>query len=74
MKTQDSTVLVTGGLGYIGSYVVRDLLSRGWRVRVFDNYYRCDRAVAAELAALDRVEVVEGDVRYANVVERLKAS
>ena len=69
MKTQDSTVLVTGGLGYIGSYVVRDLLSRGWRVRVFDNYYRCDRAVASELAALDRVDVVEGDIRYANAVE-----
>lgn len=69
MKTHDSTVLVTGGLGYIGSYVVRDLLSRGWKVRAFDNYYRCDRSVAASLAKLDGVEVVEGDVRYANAVE-----
>ena len=69
MKTKDSTVLVTGGLGYIGSYVVHDLLNRGWRVRIFDNYYRCDRSVAAALKALDRVEIVEGDVRYANAVE-----
>ena len=69
MKTKKSTVLVTGGLGYIGSYVVRDLLDRGWHVRILDNYYRCDRAVAASLAKLDRVEVIEGDVRYANVVE-----
>jgi UDP-glucose 4-epimerase len=69
MKTKQSTVLVTGGLGYIGSYVVRDLVDRGWRVRILDNYYRCDRAVAASLATLDRVDVIEGDVRYAHVVE-----
>lgn len=69
MKTTKSTVLVTGGLGYIGSHVVPDLLARGWQVRVLDNYYRCDRAVAASIAALDGVEVIEGDVRYANVVE-----
>lgn len=69
MKTKQSTVLVTGGLGYIGSHVVPELLSRGWKVRVFDNYYRCDRAVAASIGKLDGVEVIEGDVRYANTVE-----
>ncbi|GAB4046352.1 NAD-dependent epimerase/dehydratase family protein [Catellatospora paridis] len=69
MKKHDSTVLVTGGLGYIGSHVTHDLLARGWRVRILDNYYRCDRAVAASLAKLDDVEVIEGDVRYANAVE-----
>jgi UDP-glucose 4-epimerase len=69
VKTQESTVLVTGGLGYIGSHVVHDLLDRGWRVRIFDNYYRCDRSVAAALAKLDNVDVIEGDVRYANAVE-----
>jgi UDP-glucose 4-epimerase len=69
MKTKQSTALVTGGLGYIGSYVVRDLVERGWQVRVFDNYYRCDRKVAAELAKIPEVDVVEGDVRYANAVE-----
>ena len=69
MKSHDSTVLVTGGLGYIGSYVVRDLLARGWKVRAFDNYYRCDRSVAASLGKLDGVEIIEGDVRYAHAVE-----
>jgi UDP-glucose 4-epimerase len=63
MRRKDSTVLVTGGLGYIGANVVRDLLDRGWRVRIFDNYYRCDRTVAAALAQLDNVEVIEGDIR-----------
>jgi len=69
MRAHDSTVLVTGGLGYIGSHVVPELLSRGWRVRILDNYYRCDRRTAASIAALDGVTVIEGDVRYANVVE-----
>jgi UDP-glucose 4-epimerase len=69
MRTRSSTVLVTGGLGYIGSYVVRDLHDRGWRVRVLDNRYRCDPGTAQEVASLDGVEVIEGDIRYAHMVE-----
>ena len=69
MKTRGTTVLVTGGLGYIGTQVVPELLSRGWQVRILDNYYRCDRAAAASIASLPDVSVIEGDVRYANVVE-----
>jgi UDP-glucose 4-epimerase len=69
MKAPDSTVLVTGGLGYIGSYVVRDLVDRGWKVRVLDNRYRCDPETAREVAALEGVEIMEGDVRYAHMVE-----
>ncbi|RNL79067.1 NAD-dependent epimerase/dehydratase family protein [Nocardioides marmorisolisilvae] len=69
MKSQDSTVLVTGGLGYIGSHVVRQVLDRGWKVRVLDNRYRSDPGVARQIADLDRVEVIEGDVRYAHMVE-----
>jgi UDP-glucose 4-epimerase len=69
MRKRQSTVLVTGGLGYIGSHVVPDLLNRGWRVRILDNYYRSDKTVAANLKAMDNVEVIDADVRYANAVE-----
>ena len=69
MKKQQSTVLVTGGLGYIGSHVVPELLDRGWRVRIFDNNYRSDPNVAVALKAMDNVDVIEGDVRYANAVD-----
>jgi UDP-glucose 4-epimerase len=69
MKDCDGTVLVTGGLGYIGSHVVPDLLTRGWRVRILDNYYRCDRSVASSLAALPGVSVIKGDIRDAQTVD-----
>ena len=44
-------------------------VERGWQVRILDNRYRCDPTTAAEIAALDGVEVVEGDIRYAHMVE-----
>jgi len=69
VRSRDSLVLVTGGLGYIGSHVVHDLVARGWRVRVLDNRYRSNPQVAAQVAALPGVEVIEGDVRYAHMVE-----
>ena len=69
MRSLTSTVLVTGGLGYIGSHTVRELLDRGWRVRVLDNRYRSDPATASELASLPGVEIVEGDIRYSHTVE-----
>jgi UDP-glucose 4-epimerase len=54
-----SRVLVTGGGGFIGSNLVRDLLERGDDVRVLDNFATGNRAT---LEGLD-VEVVEGELR-----------
>ncbi|QIK66064.1 NAD-dependent epimerase/dehydratase family protein [Nocardioides sp. HDW12B] len=65
-----STVLVTGGLGYIGSHAVPELLDRGWRVRILDNRYRCDADAADALCAMPGVDLVEGDVRYPHAVDR----
>lgn len=55
--------LVTGGAGFIGSNVVRLLLSKGWKVRVIDNL---SSGYKINLDGLD-VEFVEGDVRDAEV-------
>ena len=75
MRTNRSTVLVTGGLGYIGSYTVPELVERGWRVRVLDNNYRSDPQVAEDLAKLEGVEIIEGDVRYpAAVMQAMRGS
>ena len=63
-----STVLVTGGAGFIGSHVVPMLLERGHRVRILDNMSRGDRDTVAGWVATGRVELVEQDVRYGGAV------
>lgn len=57
-----STILVTGGAGYIGSLLVPALLAEGHTVRVLDNFlYR--QTSLAECCANERFEVARGDVR-----------
>lgn len=65
-----STVLVTGGAGFIGSHLVPLLLERGDTVRLLDNMSRGDRARTAQWAATGRVELVEQDVRYGGAVHQ----
>jgi UDP-glucose 4-epimerase len=52
-------VLVTGGAGFVGATLVRQLVASGHAVRVLDNYSTGD---ASYLAGVD-AELVEGDVR-----------
>ena len=53
------TALVTGGAGFIGSTLVRELLGDGYDVRIYDDL---SSGSLDHLAGLD-VEVVRGDVR-----------
>src|SRR3954464_9058474 len=53
-------VLVTGGAGYIGAVLTQRLLDRGYRVRILDRLYWGRGPLSA---TLDRVEVLEADVR-----------
>jgi len=55
-------VLVIGGAGYVGSALVRQLLARGYIVRVLDVLLYGDRAMA-ELRTHPRFEFVHGDFR-----------
>jgi UDP-glucose 4-epimerase len=57
-----STILVTGGAGFIGSELVRQLAARGDRVVVIDNLVNGKRANLAEVLS-DRVQLQTIDVR-----------
>jgi len=58
----EAPVLVTGGAGFIGSELVRQLVDAGRRVTVLDNLVTGKRANLEGLVQ-DRVRLVEGDVR-----------
>jgi UDP-glucose 4-epimerase len=70
----ETTALVTGGAGFIGSHVVERLAKDGARVRVLDNF---SSGSEANLPFLDRfpgrIEVVRGDIRDLPTVERVVA-
>ena len=53
--------LVTGGAGFIGSNIVEELLRRGERVRVFDNFSTGKKENLAPFAG--KFELVTGDLR-----------
>ncbi len=56
-----TTLLITGGAGFIGSHLARRFLSDGYHVRVLDNLSSGKRANLA--GVLDDVELIEGDIR-----------
>jgi nucleoside-diphosphate-sugar epimerase len=53
--------LVTGGAGFIGSHLVDELLARGHRVRVLDNFATGRRENIAHVAS--DIELIEGDIQ-----------
>jgi len=59
------TILVTGGAGYIGSILVPELLSKGFRVIVYDNFmYR--QFSLGHICHHPNVTLVKGDIRVKN--------
>ena len=61
MLTSPTTVLVTGGGGFIGSHLAERLCRDGHRVRVLDNFATGNRKNVQHL--LDDIELIEGDIQ-----------
>ena len=69
-----STYLITGGAGFIGSHLADALVARGDRVTILDDLSTGRRENVGHLLDSPAVELVEGSVLDADVVDELMAS
>jgi len=60
MEIKGASILVTGGLGFIGSHIVNSLVSQRAKVRILDNYSTGSEENIS--AVKDRVEIIKGDI------------
>jgi UDP-glucose 4-epimerase len=64
----ESTVLVTGGTGFLGSYIVEDLVEQGHDVVAYD--ISTDDRILSKLGVADDVTIRRGDIAEATDVIR----
>ncbi|MDX5438345.1 MAG: NAD-dependent epimerase/dehydratase family protein [Pontibacter sp.] len=70
-KIQNSVVLITGGAGFIGSYVVEELLkSNPAKIIILDNLIRGSFDNMSSFIGNPVVEFVEGDIRDTALLEK----
>jgi nucleoside-diphosphate-sugar epimerase len=67
--SRTSTVLVTGGAGYIGSHAVKSLVKAGQKVVIYDNLSAGHREAALRAGGGAAV-LVEGDIGDSAAVRR----
>ena len=64
-------ILITGGTGFVGSYLTKRLVDEGATVRVFDNNSRGSTQRLDEY--INKVDFIEGDIRnYDEVLNACK--
>ncbi len=68
MTVSFNRALVTGGAGFIGSHLTEDLVARGCRVTVLDNFSSGHRANLSHLTA--DIDLIEGDIRDLQTVRQ----
>lgn len=63
-------ILITGGAGYIGSTLVPNLLSEGYKVTVIDNFY-FNQISLLQNCHHPNFEIIEGDARDESLIKKL---
>lgn len=71
-KNNDRRILVVGGAGYLGSVLVRKLLSRGFKVRVLDILMFGIRPIE-KLLKNKNFELIENDMRDISILTKALA-
>ena len=66
MKNQK--ILITGGAGFMGSSLVKQLLKKDFDIRVLDNHQRGKGSRLDDI--LSKIEFLEGDIRDQTIVEK----
>ncbi|MFO0911537.1 MAG: NAD-dependent epimerase/dehydratase family protein [Pirellulales bacterium] len=73
-KVENSTILVTGGAGFIGSYVIEQLLPlRPRKIVIVDNFIRGSQDNMRSFCDDPRVEFHQGDIRDRELLSRCVA-
>tara|TARA_Y100000294_G_scaffold38482_1_gene34259 strand:- start:59 stop:1000 length:942 start_codon:yes stop_codon:yes gene_type:complete len=61
-------ILVTGGTGFLGSYISRHLINRGHKVTIFDNNFRGKKSRIKDIGK--KIIYIKGDIRNKNLVNK----
>ncbi len=70
-KITNSTILVTGGAGFIGSYVIELLLlHQPKKIRIIDNFIRGSYENMKNFSSNPCIEFIEGDIRNSELLEQ----
>ena len=68
-------VLVTGGAGFIGSYIVETFLREGKKVTILDNMSNCNKEWVEQNKYHKNLKIVEGDIiNYEDVQRAIKGT
>ncbi|SHJ98519.1 UDP-N-acetylglucosamine 4-epimerase [Clostridium amylolyticum] len=62
-ENYNTRFLVTGGAGFIGSNLVEELLKKGYKVRVLDNFSTGKMENIKEFLSSENFQLIEGDIR-----------
>ncbi len=74
MDLKNKKVFVTGGAGFLGSFLSEELVKRGARITIFDRFSQ-GRSRIRHLENHPQVTVIQGDLmEYDKVVEHMKGS
>ncbi|MBS3149743.1 SDR family NAD(P)-dependent oxidoreductase [Candidatus Woesearchaeota archaeon] len=70
MTLQNKKIMVTGGAGFIGSSLVRELIKEQAEVLVYDNFSSGSLKNISEVE--DKITIIEGDIRDKNLPNILR--